>query len=64
MQAGNCAIADGRCREEADVWSFQGSQATVSMVGGAVQKMSQKIGVLFRLFTSGAAFESLPTGKP
>lgn len=64
MQTGNCAIASTQYCEEIYVLSFQCLQVTVSMLGGAVQKMSQKIGVLFRLFTSGAAFESLPTGKP
>jgi hypothetical protein len=63
MQTGNCAITDGQCRKEVYVLSCQCSQATVSMLRGAVQNMSQKMGVLFRLFTSGAASESLPTGN-
>lgn len=33
------------------------------MLEGAVQKMSQKMGVFLFVY-SGAAFESLPTGKP
>ena len=64
MQTGICAIAGVQRREVVYVSSCQCLRVTVSTLCGAVQKMSQKIDVLFRLFTSGAAFESLPTGKP
>ena len=72
MLTGKCAIASGQCYEVVYVLSCQCLQRTVSMLGGAVQKMSQKIDVCFCLFifrgrvgvpANGEAVKQLRWGK-